>query len=98
MSKTTNGFVKIYVKIYGSRYDDFTGSFKTFFNFSISHPCIFYVHIKDLFLDQLTQRIQQLDEQIALYDAQCSVQAQETKAVREAVTEASMELEVRLIV
>ena len=34
------------------------------------------------------------EEQIALYDAQYSAQAQETKAVKESLTEATMELEV----
>lgn len=36
------------------------------------------------------------EEQLALYDAQCSAQAQETKAIKEAVSEASMEFEVSL--
>ena len=35
-----------------------------------------------------------MDEQTALYGAQHKAQVQETKAVKEALTEASMELEV----
>ena len=50
--------------------------------------------LQDLYLDHLTSRTHSLDEQLALYDAQCSGQAQETKAIKEALTEATMELEV----
>ena len=45
-------------------------------------------------MDRLTNTIHKHEEQLALYDAQCSAQALETKAIREAVNEASMELEV----
>lgn len=49
---------------------------------------------QDLYLDRLTSQIASLEEQIALYDAQYSAQCQETKAVKENLTEASLELEV----
>ena len=49
---------------------------------------------QDLYLDRLTSQIASLDEQIALYDAQHSAQYHETKAVKENLTEASLELEV----
>lgn len=53
-----------------------------------------FIHSQDLYLDKLTSQIASLEEQLALYDAQYSAQSQETKAVKESVTEASMELEV----
>ena len=49
---------------------------------------------QDLYLDRLTSQIASLEEQIALYDAQHNAQCQETKAVKENLTEASLELEV----
>lgn len=45
-------------------------------------------------MDRLTSQVHSLDEQIALHDALCGAQAQETKALKEALSEASMELEV----
>ena len=50
--------------------------------------------LQDLYLDRLTSQIASLEEQLALYDAQYSAQCQETKAVKENLTEASLELEV----
>ena len=50
---------------------------------------------QDLYLDKLTSQIAGLEEEIALHDAQYSAQCQETKAVKENLTEASLELEVR---
>ena len=44
-------------------------------------------------MDRLTSRIHDLEEQIAIFDIQHKAQAQETKAVKEVLTEASMELE-----
>ena len=48
-------------------------------------------------MDQLTQHVQQLEEQISLNEAQCQAQAQETKAMKETLAEAAMELEVQLL-
>ena len=53
--------------------------------------CVSY---QDLYLERLTQQSHELEEQLALYDAQASAQLQETRAVKEALTDASMELEV----
>ena len=47
-------------------------------------------------MDRLTSRIHDLEEQIGLYEMQYKAQVQETKAVKEALAEASMELEVSL--
>ncbi len=41
-------------------------------------------------------RTHSLEEQLALYDAQCRAQSQETRAIKEALSEAVMELEVWL--
>ena len=51
--------------------------------------------MQDLYLDRLTSQIASLEEQLALYDAQYSAQSQETRAVKNSLTEASLELEVR---
>ena len=48
----------------------------------------------DLYLDRLTSQVHTLDEEIALHDALCSAQAQETKALKEALSNTSTELEV----
>ena len=53
-----------------------------------------HAHSQDLFVDHLTSRAHSLEEQLALHDAQRRAQAQERKALKEAVTEATMELEV----
>lgn len=50
--------------------------------------------LQDLYLDHLTSRTHDLDEELALLEVQRSAQAQETKAVKEALTDATMELEV----
>jgi len=49
-------------------------------------------------VDHLTSTIYKHEEQVAMYEAQYAAQARETKAVREAVTEATMELEVGVFV
>ena len=49
---------------------------------------------QDLCLDRLTFQVHDLEEQLALSDMQCSAQSKETKAVKEALTDATMELEV----
>nr|XP_015212263.1 PREDICTED: coiled-coil domain-containing protein 40 isoform X1 [Lepisosteus oculatus] len=48
---------------------------------------------QDLLVDRLTQRVQQLTEQIALYEVQIAAQAQETRAAQETVSEAQMEMD-----
>ena len=45
-------------------------------------------------MEKLTGTIYKNEEQHALYGAQCDAQIQETKAIKEAVSEASLELEV----
>ena len=53
-----------------------------------------HFYLQDIYLDRLTRQIASLEEQLSLYDAQYSAQSQETKAVKENLTEADMELEV----
>ncbi|NXU35919.1 CCD40 protein, partial [Drymodes brunneopygia] len=48
---------------------------------------------QDLFVDQLTRRAHQLQEQIALFEAQLVAQAQDTKVTRQAVSEAALEVQ-----
>ncbi|NWY46904.1 CCD40 protein, partial [Sylvia atricapilla] len=48
---------------------------------------------QDLFLDQLTRRVYQLQEQIALFEAQLVAQAEDTKVTRQAVSEAGLEVQ-----
>ncbi|XP_037666480.1 coiled-coil domain-containing protein 40 [Choloepus didactylus] len=48
---------------------------------------------QDLHVDQLTVRAQQLQEHIALLQAQCLAQAEDTRCLRKAVSEACMEIE-----
>ncbi|NXR50471.1 CCD40 protein, partial [Hippolais icterina] len=48
---------------------------------------------QDLFVDQLTRRVYQLQEQIALFEAQLVAQAEDTKVTRQAVTEAGLEIQ-----
>lgn len=45
-------------------------------------------------MNWLTERILRLEDDVRLYSAQCVAQAQETKAVKESLAEATMELEV----
>ncbi len=45
-------------------------------------------------MEKLSRTIYKTEEQLALYEAQCDAQTQETKAIKEAVSEASLELEV----
>ena len=46
-------------------------------------------------MDRLTEEVQRVEEQAALYKAQCAAQTQDSQAVKEALAEAAMELEVR---
>ncbi|XP_038598055.1 coiled-coil domain-containing protein 40 [Tachyglossus aculeatus] len=48
---------------------------------------------QDLYVDQLTRQSNQLEEQIALYEAQFIAQAEDTRVIRQAVAEASLEIE-----
>ncbi|NWR42238.1 CCD40 protein, partial [Regulus satrapa] len=48
---------------------------------------------QDLFVDQLTRRVYQLQEQIALFEAQLVAQAEDTKVTRQAVSEADLEVQ-----
>ncbi|NWW39339.1 CCD40 protein, partial [Panurus biarmicus] len=48
---------------------------------------------QDLFLDQLTRRVHQLQEQIALFEVQLVAQAEDTKVTRQAVSEAGLEVQ-----
>ncbi|KAM4761927.1 coiled-coil domain-containing protein 40 isoform 1-T1 [Cyanocitta cristata] len=48
---------------------------------------------QDLLLDQLTRRVYELQEQIALLEAQLVAQAEDTKVTRQAVSEAGLEVQ-----
>ncbi|XP_042198455.1 coiled-coil domain-containing protein 40 [Callorhinchus milii] len=48
---------------------------------------------QDMFVDRLVSQMDRLREQIALYEAQCTAQREETKAARGTVGEAVMEIE-----
>ncbi|KAG9473612.1 hypothetical protein GDO78_004095, partial [Eleutherodactylus coqui] len=48
---------------------------------------------QDMFVDRLTRERDRLTEQIALYESQTNAQREDTKAAREAVAEANMEIE-----
>lgn len=49
---------------------------------------------QDLYVDRLVEQVDKLREDIALTEAQLTAQLEETKAAREALSEASMEIEV----
>ncbi|XP_051015255.1 coiled-coil domain-containing protein 40 [Acomys russatus] len=48
---------------------------------------------QDLFVDQLTERAHQLEESICLFEAQCLSQAEDTRILRKAVSEAITEID-----
>nr|XP_020451651.1 coiled-coil domain-containing protein 40 isoform X1 [Monopterus albus] len=48
---------------------------------------------QDLYIDRLTKNTERLTQQIAMYEAQASAQAEETQAAKEALFEAKMEME-----
>ncbi|XP_041075699.1 coiled-coil domain-containing protein 40 [Polyodon spathula] len=48
---------------------------------------------QDLFVDRLTKEVDNLREKIAMYEVQTVAQSEETKAAKEAVSEAHMEIE-----
>lgn len=49
---------------------------------------------QDLFVDRLVERVDNLKEEIAMFEAQIAAQTEETKAAKEALMEAHMEIEV----
>ena len=49
---------------------------------------------QDLFVDTLVDKVDRLREEIAMYDAQLSAQSEETKATKETLNEAYMEIDV----
>ena len=65
------------------------------FQNELYHACsFFFFFVQDLYVDRLTETVDKLREQIALYEAQCSAQSEETKAAKDALAEARMEIEV----
>ncbi len=50
--------------------------------------------LQDLYVDRLTENVDKLREQISLYEAQFYAQGEETKAAKEALSEARLEIEV----
>ena len=48
---------------------------------------------QDLFVDRLIERVDKLREEISMYEAQLTAQLEETKAAKEALTEAHMEID-----
>ncbi|KAK3091997.1 hypothetical protein FSP39_024328 [Pinctada imbricata] len=48
---------------------------------------------QDLFVDRLVERVDKLKEEIAMFEAQIAAQTEETKAAKEALLEAHMEIE-----
>ena len=53
-----------------------------------------FLPVQDLYLDHLTSKAHGLEEELDLLEVQRRAQAQDTKAVKEALTDATMELEV----
>lgn len=49
---------------------------------------------QDLFVDRLVETVDKLKEEIAMFEAQIAAQTEETKAAKEALMEAHMEIEV----
>ncbi|CAL1527056.1 unnamed protein product [Lymnaea stagnalis] len=48
---------------------------------------------QDLYVDRLVEKVDRLKEEIAMYEAQISAQTEETKAAKESLIEAHMEIE-----
>ena len=46
-------------------------------------------------MDRLVERVDKLREEIAMYEAQMAAQSMETKATKDALSEAHMEIEVK---
>ena len=53
-----------------------------------------FLSLQDLYVDRLVERVDRLKEDIAMFEAQISAQAEETKVARDALMEANMEIEV----
>ena len=51
---------------------------------------------QDLFVDRLVERVDKLREEIAMYEAQQRAQSDETRATKDALNDAQLELEVRV--
>ena len=49
---------------------------------------------QDLYVDRLIERVDKLKEEMAMYEAQIIAQSEETRAAKEALMEAHMEMEV----
>lgn len=49
---------------------------------------------QDLLVDRLTQTVDHLREEIAMFETQCAAQLEETKAAQKALSEATTEIEV----
>ena len=49
---------------------------------------------QDLCVNRLTEEVQNLEEQVALYAAQTKVQTEESRSLKDAITESATELEV----
>ncbi|XP_072240038.1 coiled-coil domain-containing protein 40 [Leuresthes tenuis] len=52
---------------------------------------------QDLYVERLTKEMERLTQQIAMYEAQASAQAEETGAAKEALSEAELKMELHLI-
>lgn len=63
-----------------------TGELTSAVDSSLWPPCFLSLS-QDLFVDQLTEKVHQLEENIALYEAQYLSQAEDTRVLRKAVTE-----------
>ena len=48
---------------------------------------------QDLYVDMLVEKVDRLREEIAMYEAQLSAQSEETKATKETLNEAYMEID-----
>ena len=57
---------------------------------------VFVPFYQDLYVDRLVERVDRLKEEIAMFEAQITAQAEETKINRDALMEANMEIEVSL--
>lgn len=49
---------------------------------------------QDLFVDRLVEQVDKLREEVAMYEAQITAQTEETRAAKDALMEANMEMEV----
>jgi uncharacterized coiled-coil DUF342 family protein len=61
--------------------------------FILTKSPFYLLILQDLFVDRLVERVDKLKEEIAMYDAQITAQAEETKVAKEALMEAQTEIE-----